>query len=119
MNLSRRTNEYFARFVGSWLKSDSIASHFVFELGGFEFLLDTIGKKDERAGTSETSPAHQVGKEGPRTGPSAQASSPAVDEPASSDIYDVLYGGAEEWEQEKTIAQPATGGEGAKSGSAS
>jgi hypothetical protein len=47
MNLSRRTNEYFTKFVGNWLKSDSIARHFVFELGGFEFLLDTIGKKEQ------------------------------------------------------------------------
>ena len=47
MNLSRRTNDYFIQFVGVWLKSDAIASHFVFELGGFEFLLDTIGKKEE------------------------------------------------------------------------
>jgi len=47
MSLSRRTNGYFTKFVGNWLKSDSIASHFVFELGGFEFLLDTIGKKNE------------------------------------------------------------------------
>jgi hypothetical protein len=45
--LSRRTNDYFTKFVGNWLKSDPIASHFVFELGGFEFLLDTIGKKEE------------------------------------------------------------------------
>ena len=42
MSLSRRTNDYFTKFVGGWLKSDSIARHFVFELGGFEFLLDTI-----------------------------------------------------------------------------
>jgi hypothetical protein len=47
MNLSRRTNDYFTKFVGNWLKSDAIASHFVFELGGFEFLLDTIGKREE------------------------------------------------------------------------
>lgn len=47
MNLGRRTNEYFTLFVGCWLKSSSIASHFVFELGGFEFLLDTIGKLNE------------------------------------------------------------------------
>ena len=47
MNLSRRTNEYFTKFVGNWLKSDSIARYFVFELGGFEFLLDTIGKKEQ------------------------------------------------------------------------
>ena len=47
MNLSRRTNDYFTKFVGNWLKSDAIASHFVFERGGFEFLLDTIGKREE------------------------------------------------------------------------
>ena len=33
--------------MGNWLKTDAIASHFVFELGGFEFLLDTIGKSEE------------------------------------------------------------------------
>jgi len=54
LTLSRRTNEYFTKFVASWLKSDSIASHFVFELGGFEFLLDTIGKKDEEEEKSPT-----------------------------------------------------------------
>lgn len=48
MNMGRRTNEYFTQFVGCWLKSDSVASHFVFELGGFEFLLDTIGKKEDQ-----------------------------------------------------------------------
>lgn len=47
MSLGRRTNEYFTLFTGSWLRTDAIASHFVFELGGFEFLLDTIGKRDE------------------------------------------------------------------------
>lgn len=47
MNMGRRTNEYFTQFVGCWLKTDAIASHFVFELGGFEFLLDTIGKREE------------------------------------------------------------------------
>jgi hypothetical protein len=53
MNLSRRTNDYFTKFVGNWLKSDAIASHFVFELGGFEFLLDTIGKREEGKSNSE------------------------------------------------------------------
>lgn len=45
--LSKRSNEYFTKFVGSWLKSDSIASHFVFQLRGFELLLDTIGNNAE------------------------------------------------------------------------
>jgi hypothetical protein len=49
LSLSRRTNDYFTKFVGGWLKSDTIARHFVFELGGFEFLLDTIGKRSEES----------------------------------------------------------------------
>mmetsp|Transcript_19576 Transcript_19576/g.30128 ORF Transcript_19576/g.30128 Transcript_19576/m.30128 type:complete len:124 (+) Transcript_19576:8885-9256(+) len=49
LNLSRRTNEYFTKFVAHWLKSDQIASHFVFDLGGFEFLLDTIGSREEES----------------------------------------------------------------------
>lgn len=43
LRLSERTNEYFIKLLGQWLISDSVASYFVFDLGGFEFLLDTIG----------------------------------------------------------------------------
>jgi hypothetical protein len=43
VRLSERTNEYFTKLLGQWLVSDNLASYFVFELGGFEFLLDTIG----------------------------------------------------------------------------
>ena len=43
VRLSERTNEYFTKLLGQWLVSDSVASYFVFDLGGFEFLLDTIG----------------------------------------------------------------------------
>jgi len=43
VRLSERTNEYFIKLLGSWLVSDVVASYFVFDLGGFEFLLDTIG----------------------------------------------------------------------------
>ena len=43
IKLSERTNEFFIKLLGQWLVSDSVASYFVFELGGFEFLLDTIG----------------------------------------------------------------------------
>mmetsp|Transcript_9033 Transcript_9033/g.8477 ORF Transcript_9033/g.8477 Transcript_9033/m.8477 type:complete len:142 (-) Transcript_9033:21-446(-) len=43
LKLSRRTNAYFIKFLKQWLISDSVASYFVFELEGFEFLLDTIG----------------------------------------------------------------------------
>jgi hypothetical protein len=41
--LSERTNSYFVKLLSSWLINDHVASYFVFDLGGFEFLLDTIG----------------------------------------------------------------------------
>ncbi len=47
VRLSERTNEYFTKLLGQWLVSDSVASFFVFDLGGFEFLLDTIGLGSE------------------------------------------------------------------------
>ena len=43
VRLSERTNEYFTKLLGQWLISDNVASYFVFDLQGFEFLLDTIG----------------------------------------------------------------------------
>lgn len=49
MRLSERTNEYFIKILGQWLISDSVASYFVFDLGGFEFLLDTIGQGETEA----------------------------------------------------------------------
>lgn len=64
MSLSRRTNDYFTKFVGSWLRSDSIASHFVFELGGFEFLLDTIGTSNESGGERAVESLPEEAKEG-------------------------------------------------------
>jgi hypothetical protein len=63
MSLSRRTNDYFTKFVGSWLRSDSIASHFVFELGGFEFLLDTIGTSNESGGERAVESSPEEAKE--------------------------------------------------------
>jgi hypothetical protein len=33
--------------LSSWLVNDTIASYFVFDLNGFEFLLDTIGVGQE------------------------------------------------------------------------
>jgi hypothetical protein len=43
IRLGAQTNDYFLKLVSSWLKSDGIANSFVFDLNGFEFLLDTIG----------------------------------------------------------------------------
>ena len=88
-SLSRRTNEYFTQLVGNWLKSDSIASHFVFELGGFEFLLDTIGKTDfsstPHAGQASLTESKQV--DHLEEGSSLVEEGPAT----ASDIYDILY----------------------------
>ena len=96
MSLSRRTNDYFTKFVGNWLKSDSIASHFVFELGGFEFLLDTIGTRDEDAIGEEAEPSTGEGKDWQRTLLSGEASSQAEEEAGASDIYELLDGGEED-----------------------
>jgi hypothetical protein len=101
MTLSRRTNDYFTQFVGAWLKSDSIASHFVFELGGFEFLLDTIGKREEKA----EEPSPKVTEARPFSQP-AQIDSTIgghKDEgkaEASSDIYSLLYNPTDDTDQD-------------------
>eukprot|EP00347_Sterkiella_histriomuscorum_P017580 403348792 len=47
VKLSERTNEYFIKLLGLWLVNDKIASYFVFDLNGFEFLLDQIGINSE------------------------------------------------------------------------
>jgi hypothetical protein len=93
LNLSRRTNSYFTKFVGSWLKSDSIASHFVFELGGFEFLLDTIGKQDEETRGRKALEEHQEVLEGQQATSMTQISSASEDDVATSDIYEILEAG--------------------------
>lgn len=43
MKMSQKVNNYFIKFLKEWLISDSVASYFVFNLSGFEYLLDTIG----------------------------------------------------------------------------
>lgn len=80
----------------------------MFELGGFEFLLDTIGRRDEVNAPSETSLLRKAGKEGHQAVHSAHAASTLEDEPVGSDIYDILYSGEEEWGQD-TTASPAKG----------
>jgi hypothetical protein len=47
VKLSDRVNEYFIKFLRMLLVNDSVASYFVFDLSGFEFLLDTIGVGSE------------------------------------------------------------------------
>lgn len=48
--LSNRTNALFSKLLSSWLASEKAVNYFVFELKGFEFLLDTISvDKQEQA----------------------------------------------------------------------
>jgi hypothetical protein len=42
IKLANRTNELFTKLLSQWLISDKAVNYFVFELKGFEFLLDTI-----------------------------------------------------------------------------
>lgn len=100
MNLGRRTNEYFTLFTGCWLRTDAIASHFVFELGGFEFLLDTIGKRDEGPKTekqNERQRAEQPDDQQITSGGGAPADdSQDGDLDLDSDIFDILAATEEE-----------------------
>jgi len=43
VKLADRNNELFINFLNAWLVNDKVASYFVFDLRGFEYLLDTIG----------------------------------------------------------------------------
>lgn len=62
--LNARMNSYFSRFVNDWLKSDRVANHFAFDLGGFEFLLDIIGKskKSQKKTEVKQEEVSEVGK---------------------------------------------------------
>jgi hypothetical protein len=76
LNLSKRTNLYFTKLVSQWMISDSIANHFVFQLDGFEFLLDIIGKKSSKTEESTST---------------AQNNPKKITEDAPSDLYDILF----------------------------
>ena len=45
LRLSDNSNEFFSGFLSKWLISDKVASTFVFDLNGFEFLLDSLDPK--------------------------------------------------------------------------
>lgn len=55
ISLSNRTNALFTKLLSSWLVSEKAVNFFVFELKGFEFLLDTIS-----CDKVEPSSSHQV-----------------------------------------------------------
>ena len=46
MKLSNSTNSYFTKFMKDLLNSSAMVNYFVFNLEGFELLLDIIGKQD-------------------------------------------------------------------------
>jgi hypothetical protein len=47
IKLTKRTNFLFTKLLSNWLVSDTVVNFFVFELRGFEFLLDTISPNEE------------------------------------------------------------------------
>jgi hypothetical protein len=96
MSLSRRSNDYFTKFVGNWLNSDAIANHFVFELGGFEFLLDVIGKTEERQSRDPSPPLKDPRGEHLEQITSLPAQTKVDEEPEGSDIFDILYSAEQE-----------------------
>lgn len=49
IKLTKRTNFLFTKLLSNWLVSDIVVNFFVFELRGFEFLLDTISPNEEPA----------------------------------------------------------------------
>jgi len=58
ITLSNRTNALFTKLLSSWLVSEKAVNYFVFELKGFEFLLDTIScDKDETQSTDTAAKA--------------------------------------------------------------
>ena len=53
--LNEQTNDFFSKYLSKWLINDKLASQFVFDLNGFDFLLDTIGVgKDEKSKKEES-----------------------------------------------------------------
>lgn len=52
--LSTRTNTLFTKLLSSWLVSEKAVNYFVFELKGFEFLLDTISCDQDDLPTTDT-----------------------------------------------------------------
>jgi hypothetical protein len=42
IRLTTRCNDLFTKLLSTWLVSETVVNYFVFELRGFEFLLDTI-----------------------------------------------------------------------------
>jgi hypothetical protein len=116
LTLSRRTNDYFTKFVGGWLRTETIARHFVFDLGGFEFLLDTIGKrsgdqvqKAEAGSAVEGAKAPAEDTDLPIQSSLEPAEAPESGQEVTSDLYEILQtaekdGGSAEAKSSRSMA---------------
>lgn len=116
LTLSRRTNDYFTKFVGGWLRTETIARHFVFDLGGFEFLLDTIGKRSgDQAQKAEAGSAVEGAKapaedtDLPIQSSLEPAEAPESGQEVTSDLYEILQttekdGGSAEAKSSRSMA---------------
>lgn len=58
--LNTRTNALFTKLLSSWLVSEKAVNYFVFELKGFEFLLDTISCDKTDDDSSQAVPSADV-----------------------------------------------------------
>ena len=46
--MASQNKELFSLFLEKWMISDTIASYFVFDLSGFEYLLDIVGEDEQQ-----------------------------------------------------------------------
>jgi hypothetical protein len=77
--------------VSTWLRTDDLASFFIFELGGFEFLLDTIGNKDDtKAVKDPASIEESLAKSNDQAQINSKSDITADIEEGYSDIYEFL-----------------------------
>lgn len=91
ITLNTRTNALFTKLLSSWLVSEKAVNYFIFELKGFEFLLDTIScdKTDDES-------AHTV--------PSADVKSVVRSALIKSDLGTLV----KQWQKEKGSTKDAS-----------
>lgn len=63
VKFSKRTNKLFKHYLHNWLVTDTVASYFVFDLEGFDFLLDNIGLDDSEGGAKKQEKEKMVADE--------------------------------------------------------
>lgn len=96
ISLTNKTNNLFSKLLSSWLVSEKAVNFFVFELKGFEFLLDTISCDKSESATNETSSAV-------KTDEKTTADTVATPSPAKSDLFSLV----KQWQQQKNVSKDA------------